>query len=167
MPVSGPAREDLGVRVEKANKGQLKPKTRTRLLNILSHFNGRNVFLTNKKMMPVKKGRKVASTFNDENLIPIKCRPQMFSQAVADTVNEQVDLWLETGAARPSTSSWCSRVVVASKSDGSFRVCIDYRALNPHMKSDSGDMGDMAGMHDRMQERTFSPCLTWPKRIIS
>ena len=44
---------------------------------------------------------------------------------------------LESGAIRPSQSSWCNAVVLVRKKDGSLHFCIDFRCLNAHTKKDS------------------------------
>ncbi|PIK44339.1 hypothetical protein BSL78_18812 [Apostichopus japonicus] len=38
--------------------------------------------------------------------------------------------WLDNGVIRPSTSPYASPIVLVRKSDGSLRLCVDYRKLN-------------------------------------
>ena len=44
---------------------------------------------------------------------------------------------LESGAIRPSQSSWCNAMVLVWKKDGGLHFCIDFCQLNAHMKKDS------------------------------
>lgn len=43
---------------------------------------------------------------------------------------------LNNGIAEPSSSSWSSPCLIADKSDGSDRFCIDYRKVNDVTKPD-------------------------------
>jgi hypothetical protein len=45
-------------------------------------------------------------------------------------LKKQLDDLLSKGLIRPSSSSWRSPVLFVGKSDGSSRLCTDYRKLN-------------------------------------
>ena len=42
----------------------------------------------------------------------------------------QVNKLVDKGMARSSSSSFCSPVLLVHKKDGTYRMCVDYRALN-------------------------------------
>ena len=48
-------------------------------------------------------------------------------------IKKQVQEILEKGFIRPSTSPYRSPIVLVRKKDGSWRMCIDYQALNKIM----------------------------------
>lgn len=56
--------------------------------------------------------------------------PYRVSQTQQDEIFKQVQELLEKGLVRPSSSPFCSPVLLVLKKDRSFRMCVDYRALN-------------------------------------
>ncbi|MCO5614749.1 hypothetical protein L7F22_069033 [Adiantum nelumboides] len=56
--------------------------------------------------------------------------PYRVSRAQNEEIMNQVKDLLEKGLIQPSISPFCSPVLLVLKKDGSWRMCIDYRALN-------------------------------------
>ena len=65
-----------------------------------------------------------------ENAKPIFSHPRRVSDKERKLIGEQVSDMLKEGVIEPSTSSWCSPVVLVAKKNGDIRFCIDYRRLN-------------------------------------
>ncbi|MGH0121890.1 UNVERIFIED_CONTAM: hypothetical protein FKN15_067186 [Acipenser sinensis] len=51
--------------------------------------------------------------------------------------DSQIEQSLEAGLARKSNSSWASPIVMVRKKDQTFRLCVDYRALNERTVKDA------------------------------
>ena len=47
-----------------------------------------------------------------------------------DVIDKQVDEMVGNNTVEPAASPWASNVVIVHKKDGSYRLCVDYRALN-------------------------------------
>ena len=61
---------------------------------------------------------------------PISSPPYRVPDRLKEGVREEVLKLVELGIVVPSISPWASPVVLVPKSDGTVRVCIDYRRLN-------------------------------------
>jgi len=68
--------------------------------------------------------------FPDENISPFRHAPSRVAISEADVVKQQIDIWVNAGIIRRSSSNFASRTVIVKKKDGSNRVCVDYRQFN-------------------------------------
>lgn len=79
----------------------------------------------------------VQHKINTGNEVPIRQRPRRLPVAREREVDTLIDGMVKDGVIEPSSSPWCSPVVLVKKKDGSMRFCVDYRRLNDVTKKDS------------------------------
>ena len=56
--------------------------------------------------------------------------PYRVSLAQQEEIMTQVNELLEKGMIHPSSSPYCSLILLVQKKDGSYRMCVEYHALN-------------------------------------
>ena len=66
-----------------------------------------------------------------ENATPVKSRAYRVGFKQRQFIKEEVQRLLDKDVIRPSNSPWVSPIVLVPKgSDGSLRLCVDFRKLN-------------------------------------
>ncbi|XP_063597903.1 uncharacterized protein LOC134774421 [Penaeus indicus] len=64
------------------------------------------------------------------NETPVHRKPYPLPFHLKKSFDEEVDRMLRLGVVEPSTSPYCSPVVLVKKADNTFRFCVDFRSLN-------------------------------------
>ena len=76
-------------------------------------------------------------TIDTGNNPPIKLKPYRTPLLKRKIVDDAIDDMLQANIIRHSTSPWSFPIVVVDKKDGTKRFCVDFRALNNIIKTNS------------------------------
>jgi len=68
---------------------------------------------------------------------PIRQPLRRYPPAHVEAISQQVDDYLKQNVIEPASSPWASNLVLVKKKDGSYRCCVDYRALNSVTRKDA------------------------------
>ncbi|CAF4416611.1 unnamed protein product, partial [Rotaria magnacalcarata] len=70
-------------------------------------------------------------------------------------ITDETDKFLQQTIIEPSTSPWCSPVVLVRKKDGSTRFCVDYRKLNDISVKDSFPLPRIEDIFDQLSQSNY------------
>ncbi|GFO13479.1 Pol polyprotein [Plakobranchus ocellatus] len=72
--------------------------------------------------------------------VPIRVKPYPLPFSSQEFVCEETAKLLDLGVIEPSTSSYCSPIVLVTKKEGSLRLCIDFRRFNEVTRFDANNI---------------------------
>ena len=81
--------------------------------------------------------------------------PYRVSLAQQEEIMSQVKELLEKGMVQPSSSPFCSPVLLVQKKDGSYRMCVDYRALNKSTIKNRFPVPRIEDIFDKLQGSSY------------
>lgn len=96
------------------------------LKEVLSKFT--EVFQDSIRLPPRRSQSHQIKLFPDHG--PVNVRPYRYPHHQKEEIERQVKELLEAGVIRQSMSAFSSPVILVKKKDNSWRMCVDYRALN-------------------------------------
>lgn len=81
---------------------------------------------------------------------PVNARCYRYSSGQKDIIEQLVQEMLDQGIMQPSSSAYASPVVLIGKKDGSWRLCVDYKALNKMTITDKFPITTMEELLDEL-----------------
>ena len=106
---------------------------------------------------------KMVSTIKDfaadipllEGAQPVKMRDRHWSPDQLEIIRRDINDMLKNGWIRKGYGSWAARLVPVLKSDGTIRMCADYRALNDRTKADAYPSANPDIIMDRLHGKKY------------
>uniref|UniRef100_A0A914Q0L8 RNA-directed DNA polymerase n=1 Tax=Panagrolaimus davidi TaxID=227884 RepID=A0A914Q0L8_9BILA len=138
----------------KLDKSKLSPKGKAKLKTIIK--NHQNAFVGADGKIGCYRGNITHSItlINSDKFIAE--RPRRIPPALQETVRQQITDMLEQKIIRPSTSPFCSPIVMVKKADKkSYRMAIDYRMINAETKKQSNFLPLITDIVDNVAGKQF------------
>ena len=148
---SGQREDTAYARVRDANCGQLTAEEKKQLTQVLEKFCNLGLFPTDPKLVPPCKAGKLSIPFTSDTCAPIATKQRRYSKEEQEMIRLEIAKLHERGIIRPSHSAFAAACVCIRKKDGTLRLCQDYRRLNAIIATDSGGLGDILSIFDRVK----------------
>lgn len=138
------------VNLAEANMGQLNPRIKRELMDLLTTYRDKGLFALNPKSVKPCKGAPMELPLIDEFCTPFAAKPRRWSPEEVIMIQSEVEKLEKAEVIRRSTSPWAASLVLVRKKDGTLRICQDYRVLNQRLISNSGALGDITTIYSDM-----------------
>ena len=86
---------------------------------------------------------------------PVRQAPYRLPPQKREVLKKEIDFLLENNLAVPSQSEWASPCLLVPKSDGSYRMCTDYRKVNDLTCADSYPLPRIDDIVDSVGQATY------------
>ncbi|KAK3083233.1 hypothetical protein FSP39_017411 [Pinctada imbricata] len=106
-------------------------------VQILKNLLSKNENVFSRSENDIGRTRLVEHSIDTGGARPIKQHPYRVPLAKRLAAEKEIQQMAERGVIEPSSSPWCSPVVMVTKKDGTIRFCLDFRKLNSCTLKDS------------------------------
>ena len=86
---------------------------------------------------------------------PIKQRYRNYSPKITEYMNKELDQLLKADMVEPSASEWSNPNVMVTKSDGTYRMCLDFRKVNEVAKKDAYPLPHMDAILSKLRSARY------------
>ena len=90
-----------------------------------------------------------------EGATPVKQQSRRCSPAIIEELHRQIQEMYELDIVEPCSSPWASQPVMVRKTNGKWRVCIDYRPVNALTVKHAYPIPNLEGMLDQMRKARY------------
>lgn len=93
--------------------------------------------------------------YYDHTIPPIKQRCYPLSPAMEEKTHAEIDKLLAEGTIENSDSPWSSPAFLVPKKNGSYRLCVDFRAINKIIRKNSYPLPIMSNLIDKLKNAKY------------
>lgn len=129
----------------------LQPATTDLMQDLLEEF---NILFTEPQCLPPQRSLDHRIHLQP-GTPPIAVRPYRYAHAQKDELENQCKDMLQKGTICPSSSAFSAPVLLVKKQDGSWRFCVDYRALNDKTIKDKFPIPVVEELLDELKHAKF------------